>query len=238
MALSPGIYTPIYVITKAMKDAGLLRKGSTANSYDITDGLERLNELVLYASTKGLKLWLNQLLTVPLQVGKQTYTLMPSGDISITKPSRIIEGYFLDSTQNQRPLISLSWDDWNKLSNKTQMGQINSYFQDKQSSVINLSFWLTPDVTAVTGTCVMLIQQQQPTSTNLETGMVFPPEWGMWLHWALADQIATGQPQSIMDRCEKRAMQTFEDLNNWDVEDASTSFAPDSRTSNVFGKNS
>lgn len=232
---TPGQYTPDYIIRLAMKDAGLLQRGDDPTSDDYAEYMPRLNELLLAAQTQGLKLWLQFLQTIPLKANKATYVLSPTGDVQIAKPSRIIEGYFLDQFGNQRPLISLSWDDWNKLSNKTQIGAINSYFVDKQSFQLNLSFWLTPDATAALGTCQMQIQQQQTVVTQIQQTMNFPPEWGIWLHWALADQIATGQPQAIMDRCEKRAAEMFEALNNWDVEDAATSFAPDIRGANVFG---
>ena len=57
----------------------------------------------------------------------------------------------------------------------------------------------------------------------------FPLEWSMGLRWGLADELATGQPQAIMDRCERRATAYREKLEDWDVEDAPTSFAPDQR---------
>ena len=33
----------------------------------------------------------------------------------------------------------------------------------------------------------------------------FAQEWRIALRWGLADDIATGQPQAIMDRCAQRA---------------------------------
>jgi hypothetical protein len=222
-------YTPSRIIRFARQDAGLLQTGDSIDSEDLADDMNRLNELSLAAQTQGLRLWLQLLQSVPLAAGKALYVFAPGGDVSMAKPSRIIQGYYLDSTGNQRPLIPLSWDDWNRLSNKTQQGQINSYFVDKQSYQLNVWFWLTPDANAATGTAQLLVQQQQPTATSLTDTMIFPPEWGIWLHWALADQICTGQPQAIMDRCEKRSLQYFEVLTNWDVEDAPTQFSPDVR---------
>ena len=235
--ITPGLYTPQYIIELAMKDAGKLQRGQKPDPDSLVEYMNRLNELCLAAQTQGLRLWLQFLLNIPLVAGKATYVISPTGDVQ-TQVSRIIAGYYLDSTGNQRPLISLAWDDWNKLSNKTQLGQINSYFQDKQANQINLSFWLTPDATAAAGGAgQMQVQQQQPTATTLTQNMQFPPEWGIWLHWALADQICTGQPQSIMDRCEKRAAAAFDALTDWDVEDAPTRFQPDVRGGNVFGRN-
>jgi hypothetical protein len=234
VVLPPTFYTGTRIVNLAMRDAGLLSRGQEPDSEDYAEYGGRLNEMLLFAQTQGLKLWLQFLQPVTLIAGKALYTMMPGGDVNIIKPSRIIEGYYLDSTGNQRPLIPLAWSDWNRLSNKTQSGQVNSYFVDKQTYQINLSFWNTPDVNAATGTCQMQIQQQQQTVTTLSETMSLPPEWGIWAHWGLADQICTGQPQAIMDRCEKRAGLAFEALNDWDVEDADTSFAPDIRGISAF----
>lgn len=229
MSLPADFYTANRIIRFARRDAGLLQTGDTIDSEDLAEDMNRMNELLLAAQTQGLKLWLQLLQPVTLVAGQAMYVFAPGGDVNITKPTRVISGYFLDANGNQRPLIPLSWDDWNKLSNKTQSGQINSYFVDKQSFQLNVWFWLVPDATAATGTAQLQIQQQQPTATLLTDTMVLPPEWGLWLHWGLADQICTGQPQAIMDRCEKKAAMAFEALSDWDVEDAPTSFSPDVR---------
>jgi hypothetical protein len=234
-SLPADFYTPNRIIRFARQDAGLLQTGGTINSEDLTDGMNRLNEMILYRQTKGLKLWLQFLQPVTLVNGQQVYVFGPGGDVPFNKPTRIISGYFQDQNGNQRPLIELAWDDWNKLSNKNQQGDINSYFVDKQAFVLRVSYWLIPNVLAALGTAQMLVQQQQPTVVSLTDTMVFPPEWGMWLHWGLADQISTGQPQAIMDRCEKRATEALETLADWDVEDAPTSFAPDLRGPQNFG---
>ena len=229
MSLPVDFYTANRIIRFARQDAGLLQVGDTIDSEDLSDNMNRLNELALAAQTQGLKLWLQLLQPVALVANKAEYVFSPTGDVVMNKPTRVIDGYYLDQNGNQRPLIPLAWSDWNKLSNKTQKGQINSYFVDKQSYQMNVWFWLVPDATAATGTVQLQLQQQQPTVTSLTDTMVLPPEWGIWLHWALADQICTGQPQAIMDRCEKRALSYFEMLNTWDVEDAPTSFSPDVR---------
>ena len=236
MTLPVDFYTPNRIIRFAMQDAGLLQKGSDPNGEDLADYMNRLNELIITASTQGLKLWLQFLQPITLVAGQALYTLGPSGNVPIQKPSRIIQGYYLDSSGTQRPLIPLSWDDWNRLSNKTQQGEINSYFVDKQAYVTNLWFWLMPNAEAAMGTAQMLIQQQQANPVALTDTMQLPPEWGMWLHWGLADQICTGAPQAIMDRCEKKAAAAFDALSNWDVEDAPTFFQPDIRMASQFGR--
>jgi len=126
MSLPADFYTANRIIRFARQDTGLLQTGDTIDSEDLADNMNRLNELLLAAQTQGLKLWLQLLQPIQLVAGQAQYVLAPGGDVNMLKPSRVIEGYFLDQFGNQRPLIPLSWDDWNKLSNKNQSGQINS----------------------------------------------------------------------------------------------------------------
>lgn len=123
----------------------------------------------------------------------------------------------------------LSRDEYTRLSQVTQTGQINSYFVDKQELLLSVSFWLVPDATAATGTGHLIIQQQATYPTSLTMDVGFPIEWYMGLRWGLADELATGQPQSIMARCESKAKAYRQALEDWDVEDASTTFTPDQR---------
>ena len=89
--------------------------------------------------------------------------------------------------------------------------------------------WQTPDAEAATGTVHLIMQRQATELINLTDDLDFPQEWFIALHWGLADEISTGMPKAVQDRCERRAKELFEALEAWDVEDASTMFTPDSR---------
>ena len=217
------------IIRMAYKDAGLIQEGDEPSGEQYADGLTRLNDIANLWQTQGLKLWTIQDIAVPLVAGKATYTLAPGGSVDMAKPMRIIESYYLDQNQIRRPLIPLSWHDWATLSQTNQQGQINSYFVNKQQNAIYVSFWLIPDYNASLGTVHLITQTRITQMVMLTDETAFPLEWSMGLRWGLADELATGQPQAIMDRCERRATAYREKLEDWDVEDAPTSFAPDQR---------
>ena len=213
----------------AYKDAGLIQDGDEPSGEQYADGLMRLNDIANLWQTQGLKLWLNEDLAVPLVAGQGNYTLGPGGSVSMVKPLRVIESYYLDSSGIRRPLVPLSWDDYFRLSQVNQTGQINSYFVNKQQLTLNLFFWNIPDALAATGTVHLLVQNQITQMVSLTDTTAFPIEWSMGLRWGLADELATGQPQAIMDRCERKATAYRQALEDWDVEDAPTSFTPDQR---------
>ncbi len=232
---TPNTNTPISIISDAYFDAGLLQEGQAPNSEQIVSGMRKLQDLVNLMQTQGLKLWLNVDTSVTLVSGQSTYTFGSAGTVTMPKPPRVIDAWYADANGIRRPLIPLSWNDYARLSIINQTGQINSYFVDKQQSLLSVFFWLIPDVTAATGTAHLLLQQQITQFVNLTETMNFPTEWRIALRWGLADELATGQPQAIMDRCQQRAIQYRQMLEDWDIEDAPTRFTPDSRSQYATG---
>lgn len=224
-----GYLTAQRIIEMAYRDCGITQDTDYPTASQYSDALVRLNDLANIWQTRGLKLWLVSDVAIDLVAGKATYTLGPSADVNMARPLRVIDAYNLDTSNIRRPLIPLSWNDWTRLSQHTQMGQLNSYFVDKQQTALNVSFWLVPDAVAATNTAHLILQTQVTQMVNLTDNVGFPIEWAMALRWGLADDLATGQPEAIMTRCERRAITFLQALEDWDVEDAPTMFTPDQR---------
>ncbi len=227
MAAAPDFNTPLRIIRQGMKNAGLLQDGDDPSGELLMDCMNRLNDIVNLWQTQGIKLWLNKMRTITLVAGTATYTLGPAG--TGIRQMRVLEGYYRDVNNIDRPLDMLSWNDYNALSNKTQQGVVTGFFVDKQALNTAVTMWLVPDATAALGTVRLLVQDPVTNVISLTEAMNFPNEWYMALHWGLADEICTGQPAGIIQRCAQRAKMYREALEDWDVEDASTSFAPDHR---------
>ncbi len=228
----PSINTPNGVITDAYMDAGLLPLGDVPTGEQYAMGMRRLRDLINFFGTKGLKLWVNVDTAVTLVAGTAQYTLGPSGSVDMTKPLRVIQAYYQDNSTpaNRYPLNVLSWNDYLTLSQVAQQGAINSYFVNKQQVLLEVTFWPTPDTTAATGTAHLLLQAQITNPTELDETMNFPEEWRMALRWGLAADLATGQPEAVINRCEQKAEMYRTALEDWDVEDAPTQFQPDPRS--------
>lgn len=233
----PASNAPYQIIDDAYHEAGIVPEGSSVGGEQIARGMRRLNDLIVYETTKGLKLWLQTDTAVTLVSGQATYNFLPGGDVSITKPMRVLQGYYQYTGGSRAQLTVLSRDDYTRLSQTTQVGAVNSYFVDKQVDRLAVSFWLTPDTTAATqGTAHVILQQAVTQFTGLTDTMDFPLEWRMFLVWGLAEQISTGQPEVIMNRCSQMAGSTRDALEGWDVEDAPTMFQPDSRYGDTSGR--
>jgi hypothetical protein len=169
-------------------------------------------------------LWLNVDTPVPLTAGTGVYTFAPGGSMDMTKPLRVVEAYYVDANGVRRPLTPLAWADYVRLSTVNQTGSINSYFVNKKQTELSVLLWPAPDATAALGTVHLVLQVQVTNFISLSETMNFPIEWRIALRWGLADELATGQPQAIMDRCQQRAATYWAMLEDWDVEDAPTRF--------------
>lgn len=218
---SPDFNTPARIIRAAMQNAELLADGQDPTPEQFAKYMNRLNDLVNLWQTQGLKLWLNAILPVTLTATVGTYTL--SG-----QPKRVLEAYYADNSTPAlwRSLNPLSWNGYNTLANQLAQGAVNSYFVDKQSGATVLHLWMVPDATAATGMVQCLVQNPIQNFVALNDTMLFPNEWYMGLHWGLAAEICTGQPEAIIARCERRAEMYRGALEDWDVEDASITFQP------------
>lgn len=234
---APNSNTPNGIIYDAMKDSGLLQRGQEPSSEDYAEYSRKLLDIINVEQTAGLKLWLNVDTPLTLVADQATYVLGPGGDVNMVKPLRVIEAYYL-LTEGliRRPLNVLAWSDYIMLGSVGQSGQVNSYFVNKKQTELEVFFWLTPDATCASeGVAHLLLQVQVENFTNLTDTMNFPAEWRMFLHWALANEICTGQPEAIMNRCAQKYIQYKDMLEAWDVEDAPTQFTPDSRVQNYGG---
>lgn len=233
---APADNTPVSIVSDAYFDAGLLQEGDSINPEQLVSGMRKLTDMINLWQTQGLKLWLLADTSVSLVAGQGTYVLSPTGDVKMPKPPRAIDAYYRDDSGIRRPLVPLSWNEYIRLSQIHNTGQINSYFVDKKQSVLSVFFWLVTDATAATGTVHLLLQTQVTNFINVTEEMNFPIEWRIALRWGLADELATGQPQAIMDRCAQRALAYRTTLEDWDIEDTPTRFTPDQRSQYATGR--
>jgi hypothetical protein len=225
------------IICDAMRDVGKLRPGNDPDSEDLAVNQRRLNKLINFYMTQGLKLWLIENVNIPLvpplstNSGVPLYTLGPTGTVPMVKPLRVISGYYQYNNGNQYPLVPMSYpNEYENLSNLFQPGSINSYAVDKQQLTLNVYLWNPPDAFSVAnGTVFLMLEVPVKNFVSLTDQMNFPIEWGLLLEWGLANQISTGQPTTVIARAAAMEKLYKDALEDWDVEDSDTEFQPDQR---------
>lgn len=223
MPAAANLNTAERMIRQALRDAGRLQVGQTPTPEVYADMQSRMYDIINTWQTQGLKLWLNVTQSITLIVNTASYSLGPAGSIMALKPLRVLGGWIVSSDGNRRPATLISVTDYRNLSNLTTAGEVISFVVEKQTNDLVLRVWPVP---AVARTFEVLLQRQAVSPTELDDRVELPIEWYMALRWALADDAATGQPALIMDRCERKANNFRRLLEDWDVEDAATSFQP------------
>lgn len=237
MVAPANLNTADRLIRQALKDAGRLQVGDTPKSEVYADCLSRMYDIINFFQTRGIKLWLNQILNVALTASTASYTLGPAGSAIALKPTRVLEAWYLRPNASRYPLNPLSWNEYYRLGNLSAQGSVNAYFVDKQTANLVVKIWQVPDATAALGTIDFLIQRQAVSPTELDENVALPIEWYLALRWALADEMASGQAQIIMERCASKAAFYRGQLEDWDVEDTSTKFQPDPQSTGLRRSN-
>jgi hypothetical protein len=223
------------IIKDAMYDAGFLQEGEDPNSEQLSVYMRRLCDIINLWQTDGIKLFLLEEITIPLVAGQNTYTLNNPVGVFPQKNLRVERGRVVSPAPatDLRVINSISWQQWNTL--QPTEGAITGYFVDKTQNSLVVKFWNTPNASEAVNSVVLLVRTQAANPFNLMSDVSFPQEWRIALRWGLADDICTGQPQAIMDRCQQRAMMYKQQLEDWDVEDTETTFAPNLQGSYTTG---
>lgn len=232
--VTPAVNTASVIITDAMRDAKLLAKGKTPSSDDFVEYGRKLLKYISFLQTQGMKLWLLSDQAITMTAGKggigNPYQLKPGGDVDMTKPLQVLQGYYLYTVGTRRAITSLSYNEWLLLSPTNTTGLVSQYFVDKQQTSLNVYTWLIPDSTEASGgTLHVLLRTQVTQFTNLTDTLAFPIEWALTLEWGLAAEICSGQPQAVIQLCQGNAEKYRRALEDWDVEDSPTVFQLDQR---------
>lgn len=213
------------IIEKAYADSMKLPRGGTLTTAQLTDGLERLQDVVNTEAVLGLKLFLETEVSVTLVAGQQLYSFRPGGSVNVPRPLRLKDVTYVGTGNDSRPLIPLSRSDWAAMPARGETGSVSQFFQERLYDRVNLYLWNIPDTSAAAGTLRVTLHAPAATLT-LSTTTAFPPEWVMYLRWALTADLASGMPVEVVQRAEGKAAQYRKILEDFDVEDVAVRFQP------------
>jgi hypothetical protein len=235
------------IISLALRKLGVLEIGAVPDTDTIDNAAMSLNLIIKQFSIEGLKLWKNSELIIPLVTNQSTYILGGSTStlmydslnptVAITdRPLKVIQGFYRNNSVSPYidiPVMVISKQEYNVLGSKFSTGTANTIFYDTKKLNGVLYVYLTPDVNASTNMELHIITQLP--LDDLSTALAipdFPNEWMNCLVWNLADQLSLeyGVPMNSRQEIAMRAGTYKTLLTDWDVEAASTFFAPDFRS--------
>ena len=235
------------IISLALRKLGVLEIGAVPDTDTIDNAAMSLNLIIKQFSIEGLKLWKNSELIIPLTTNQSTYILGGSTSalmydslnptVAITdRPLKVIQGFYRNNSVSPHidiPVMVISKQEYNVIGSKFSTGTANTIFYDTKKLNGVLYVYLTPDVNASTNMELHIVAQLPLDDLSTALGIPdFPNEWMNCLVWNLADQLSLeyGVPMNSRQEIAMRAGTYKTLLTDWDVEAASTFFAPDFRS--------
>jgi hypothetical protein len=218
------------LIAAAFRVLGVFNDDSPAPTTDLNNAVQALNLMIKQWMSRGYPLWCVSTVTVPCNVGNNTYTLGPSGTIITPRPLRCISGRLQYSSTSglEVPLIQLSREEWEILGQKNSTGTVNSFYYDPQTINGVLHLYVTPDSTQIGNNVLLTVQRPIQDMINSGDDFDFPIEWLDALKYGLASEMVDEYdiPSPKSERIIQRAEKLRENMFDWSVEEASTFFTP------------
>ncbi len=222
------------IIKAAMRKLDILGEGETPSAEDLINFTFGLNLMLKAWEKDGYYLWKVAELAVPLLINVNTYqigaTATGAGAVVAARPMRLMDTcYVRNSAAIDRPIIIISRQEYNNLSNKATLGLVNQIYYDPQLTNGVLHVYATPTDSLST----LYITAQFPVydfTTGTDT-LDFPQEGYQAVVYGLADEMMDEYPrpnnitaQRIMQKAELYKGQ----LADWSQEEADLFFIPSS----------
>lgn len=233
-----GSYT--YAITRdqliyaSFSVLGVYNDDSPAPASAMALAAQALNLMIKSWMKKNYNLWCVTDVSVPNVQGQTSYLLGPGSPTAFAtfRPLRIPMARLQYSGSDppiEVPLIQISRQEYDQMSQKTAQGIVNSYYYDPQLLQGVLYVYLTPNAQA--NTVILTCQRPIQDMLNPTDSFDFPIEWLNALKFGLAAELLFDYdiPDTKAQRIAKKAETMLEECADWDQEDADTFFTPDTR---------
>ena len=178
------------LLSTSARLAGLLASGEQLQGNMPAEMLVILQDMIDDWQSDGLKIYQENILTFPLTIGTQTYTLGPGGVFNATRPAKIQRAGMLLTGSNpiqppEIPISVLDYDGWSNIRVKNITGNypLNVY-PDYAFPLMTLYFYQIPGLA-----CSVVLYAWNPLSTFPDlatTDVTFPPSYARALKHNLA----------------------------------------------------
>ena len=216
---------------------------STLTATQISNAAETLNFLLTHWQALGLPIWCRKVANSSLTASQASYTVGSGGNIAINRPLAVVQAWLRDSTDASNPvdipIQVISQQEYYLLSSKSAAGRPTQlYFEaaydgsTNQGATANdtIYLWPVPDSTVASTYTLYFIYQRPLLDFGASTDALdMPQEWYEAIRLTLAAKIAPeyGLPLGEYDRLVREARDALTLALEWDTEQVSVYFAPD-----------
>jgi hypothetical protein len=155
------------IIKQALQKAGLLPLGQSPRSDQMTDARDMLNTKLAALHGKGVILGTTERTTLALTAGTSTYDL-PSDTVDLTTDMAMVAKVGFNT---QTPVYQISYDNYQRISDKTVTGIPTMVYVEKSGLVVRLLLWTVPTENST------LYFRRIRLFKNTDSGGVNPDVW-------------------------------------------------------------
>jgi hypothetical protein len=191
------------LFSAVLEELGVLAAGGNGKAGDIATVKQRANLWLLQQNGRpnalrpGEMMWTRESGTITLDITTNEYELKSTGgDLDIQIPSDIHSILYRDADDNDTPLKSMTWFDYQAISDKDGTGTPQRYHYQKQLAVGMLYLDVVPDVANE-----LIVNYKQPLELidGLTNEFDTDPSWYLTMLYNFAYHC-TGPFQTPMER--------------------------------------
>jgi len=220
-------------IEAAMRKLGVLARGESADSEELTNGMQALNGVSEELQVIGMPLWARKEYQFALTASTATYNIGVGQTIATPFPLKIHQAILrnLDTEGDLEMEIPAIYDYYRMSPGQSSGVPIKLYYQPFVGYG-TITIWPTPDATIASDYEIRIIYTRpfEDFTTTGET-MDLPKEWHQAIIYKLADALAPefGLPLPDRNMLKKEAKEHVEAAESFGMDNTSVYFVPESR---------
>lgn len=185
------------LIERVLKKIGVLASGETAGASMAVDTLDDMNALIDSWKNNGLMIYENNIRSLTLVSGQQTYTIGASGDFNAVRPVSISQAKYV-SNDIEYDIEIITKDEWANIPDKQTSSDIpTKLYYNPAYPLGELNFWPKPS-----GAASVKIYDPKPVErfASLNTTVSLPPGYENLLILGTADYIGPDYGRELSQR--------------------------------------
>ena len=215
------------LINSALRIINVYTEAYTPSSFEMNSAAETLNLMLKAWQADGLQLTTRKTKTFSLVSGTASYTLGPSGTVTMDRPLRILACNLKQtSSGTETELTQVSRTDYHALPLKTTSGSPAEFMYDPQLTNGVIYFWPVMDTTGYTAELLYVKPYDDLDSSTDDIEL--PQEWMEAVKYGLAARLSDeyGLPLQERSYLWKKAEAAKYDVNGFDNENTSMFIMP------------
>lgn len=200
------------IVEAALRKAGILDAGETADATVSAQAVEELNRM-LKAWQASFGLWTRDIQIVTVTNATESYTLTAPA-----RPVRVLSARYRRSGIDT-PMQSLTRDEYESLPIKSAQGLPSCYYYERQREQGTLFVW--PVLATASGETIRLtIEREIEDVDSLNDVIDVPAEWYDAVVYNLASRLCDDYERNGTDRIHMRAAMALQDAQAFDMDEA------------------